>query len=166
MGVLKFSMRMDGLMIYRYTDYMAMMDDVYDTPCYADYLSAALTDYSKFIEDYCVPMSLDRFISQYWNVMPFFAVKDLTVGRIVYRYGYGEIKGVKVLQSMYLDENQHYYVIPVEEMDQSTSHTFPGLIYYEPKRYKKVTEKPMERMVNKQWQMKSYLITETSQPLS
>lgn len=166
MGVIKFSMRMDGLMIYRYTDMSGMLDDIAEMPCYTEYLNAALVDYSKFIESYCVPISLDTFISQYWNIVPYFAVKDLTAGRVIYNYGFGKINGVTVVEPMHRDEDQDYDVIIVEDINKNEWHTFPGLLYYEPSCYKKVTEKPMERMVNKQWQMKAYLITKTSQPLS
>lgn len=161
------TMRTDGILTYRYHSYKHMQEDINKRPCANLYISACLDDYSKFIEDFSIPISIDIFISEYWNIIPYFALEQATKGMRMYccDISVSELHECRITQGMIYMDKENLDVIEVV-LDSHVGFVCPGNVYYFRDIYKKVSGKPMERMVNQQWQMKSYLITKTSQPLS
>ena len=147
----------DNLQIFRYNGFEEMADDIKGKPNKSIYMGACLVDYANFIEEFHIPISLDDFISKYWNIIPYFAAEKLMRGTKV--YDISDDFTEYVVECVRYDDMENMDIIELANNDTELF-SFPGTLYYYPQSYKK------ERVVDKQWQTQVRLITKTKQPQS
>lgn len=149
-----------------------MMREINGSPNCNVYRSSLLDDYADFIEVYMIPVSIDEFVSQYWNII---TVKDflkLKEGdKIYWQYETNAL----IVENVYEDEQEVMIVECFEDITDSGGNyigqTFfleAGTVYGDKfSNFNAPVIKEKERMVKESCQkLQTVLITKTSHPLS
>lgn len=131
------------------------------------YKDALLYDYASFVNKFNTPISLDTFVSLYWNVITIESWCRLIKGDIVYgtQVGYPLKEQIVHADLTYNEELESSMCECIETSTGDIWSAVPGYLYSSPYAFDKIAKGSLERMV-KQCQMQTHLITKTSPPQS
>lgn len=148
----------------RYKSYFDMMAVTKEQDI-SQYICICLEDYADFIETTGIAISLDSFISNHWNIIPYYDFVQLKPTNIVYVYEMNRLEPCMVFEYPFTNTiDEERTTIYVEDVGH-TIMVHAGMVYFTNSRYDMPIniKESTRKEETKCQQMKTVLITKTSQ---
>lgn len=127
------------------------------------YLMSLIYDYSSFVEKYHTPISLNDFVSKYWNIIVPNAFDKLQIGDIIYSPMFDGVM-LKVTDYSFYDDDKGDMIEVLDEANNNTTYyVIAGDVYSKNNYYESFIESK-ERMEKLCQTLPTVLITETNLP--